>query len=70
MLNIKFNLIKIRRKTRVEYRYHPKMGKLTTKVTRIQKTLLGYVPFKTIHKYRETYRGEVKDCEDCIISKV
>jgi len=70
MLNLKFNLIRIKRKTKVEYRHHSKMGRLSTRVTRIQKTILGIIPIKTIHKYRETYHGKVKDCEDCIISKV
>ncbi len=45
------------------------MGRLCAQVTRIQKHILG-IPFKTIHKYRETYSGEVKDCEDIIISEI
>jgi hypothetical protein len=45
------------------------MGRLSAQVTRIQKHILG-IPFNTLHKYRETYSGEVKDCEDCEISKV
>ena len=57
-------LISIRRKTRTENRYSPKMGRLITKVTYIKKTLFG-VPFKTLHTYRETYYGEVKALEDC-----
>jgi hypothetical protein len=57
-------LIEVKRKTRYEKRYSKSMGKLTTKVTRIKKYLLG-IPVKTMHKYRETYYGEVKDCEDC-----
>ena len=57
-------LIEVKRKTRYEKRYSQSMGKLTTKVTRIKKYLLG-IPVKTMHKYRETYYGEVKDCEDC-----
>lgn len=56
------------RKSRFENRYHPNMGRLRAQVTRIQRHILG-VPFKTIHKYRETYSGEIKDCEDCEISK-
>ncbi len=40
------------------------MGRLTTKVTYIKKYVAG-VPVKTLHKYRETYYGEVKDCEAC-----
>lgn len=40
------------------------MGRLKGKVTTIYKTLFG-IPFKVMHKYRETYYGEVKDCIDC-----
>lgn len=57
-------LIQIKRRTRTEKRYSPKMGKLTTKVTYIKKYIAG-VPVKTLHKYRETYYGEVKDCDVC-----
>lgn len=57
-------MIKIKRKTKYENRYHPSMGRLKGKVTTIYKTLFG-IPFKVIHKYRETYYGEVKDCIDC-----
>jgi hypothetical protein len=60
-------LISIRRKTRNEKRFSKKMGILTTKVVYIQKRFLN-VPFKTLHKYRETYYGEMKDCEDCQIA--
>ncbi len=58
----------------VVYRYpknkvrNPKMGKLYTKVTYINKLFAG-IPVKTMHKYRETYYGEVKDCEDCVLSR-
>lgn len=45
------------------------MGLLITRVTYIQKAILG-IPIKTYHKYRETYFGEVKDCEDCVVGKV
>ena len=62
-------LLKIQRKTRDESRFHPKMGVLSTKVTRIQKTILG-IPFRTIHTYRETYHGEVKDIRDCRLAAV
>jgi len=48
-------------------RYHPKMGSLVTHVTRIQKALFG-IPFKTLHKYRDTYYGDVKDCSECRLS--
>ena len=54
----------VRRKTKTEKRYSQKMGMLTTKVTYVKKYLAG-IPVKTLHKYRETYYGNVKDCEDC-----
>jgi hypothetical protein len=57
-------LVRIKRKTRSEKRYTPKMGRLTTKVTYIKKYVAG-IPVKTLYKYRETYYGEVKDCEAC-----
>ncbi|MFT5077774.1 MAG: hypothetical protein ACI825_000454 [Planctomycetota bacterium] len=60
-------LISIRRKTRNEKRFSKKMGILTTKVVYVQKQFLN-IPFKTLHKYRETYYGEMKDCEDCQIA--
>lgn len=60
-------LITIKRKTRQEKRYSPKMGKLHTNVTYIKKLFLG-VPLGTLHKYRETYYGEVKDCADCVLA--
>ncbi|WP_317126919.1 hypothetical protein [Brumimicrobium aurantiacum] len=44
------------------------MGRICVQVTRIRKHFLG-IPYKTVHKYRQTYGGEVKDCEDCVISK-
>jgi len=63
------NLIKIKRKTKTEPRYHRKMGRLEVGVTRIQKTFLG-IAYKTIHKYRETYHGKIKDCEDYRLERV
>ena len=60
-------LIEVKRKTRYEKRYSKKMGELTSKVTRIKKYIMG-IPVKTIHKYRETYYGEVKACKDCNLS--
>lgn len=57
-------LISVKRKTVVEDRYTPKMGKLQTRVTYIKRKVLN-IPVQTIHKYRETYYGEVKDCVDC-----
>ncbi len=59
-------IIYIKRETTYEKRYSIKMGELTTKVTYIKKYLLG-LPVKTLHKYRETYYGEVKDCNDCML---
>lgn len=61
-------LIQIDRTTRVEKRFTPEMGRLHTRVTYIRKTLLG-IPLKTLHKYRETYYGEVKDCSDCLLQR-
>ncbi|NLN26514.1 MAG: hypothetical protein GX163_12885, partial [Bacteroidetes bacterium] len=60
------NLVSVKRKTKTEKRYSKKMGMLTTNVVYIQKTFLT-IPFKTIHKYRDTYYGEIKDCSDCRI---
>ena len=57
-------LIEIRRKTKSEKRYSRKMGQLTTNVTHIEKRVLG-LSIKTLHKYRKTYYGEVKSCDDC-----
>lgn len=61
-------LISIKRETKPEERYTPKMGLLMTKVTYIKKQFLS-IPYKTLHKYRETYYGEVKDCEECVLSR-
>lgn len=63
------NIIRIKRKTKVEPRYHRNMGRLQTRVTRIKKTIFG-IPYKLLHKYRETYNGEIKDCKDCNLSKL
>ena len=63
------NLIKIRRTTRLEKRYTSKMGRLHTKVTYIKRTLLNIITLKTIHKYRQTYYGKIKDCEECVLTK-
>ncbi|MEW4925226.1 hypothetical protein [Algibacter sp. 2305UL17-15] len=59
-------IIQIKRETKIEKRHSVRMGELITKVTYIKKCLLG-LPFKTVHKYRETYYGEVKDCKDCML---
>lgn len=61
-------LIQIKRETIQENRFTPKMGLLTAKVTYIKKQFLG-IPIKTLHKYRETYYGEVKDCEECVLAR-
>ena len=60
-------LVSVTRKTKTEKRFTEKMGMFTAKVVYIKKTFLN-IPFKTLHKYRETYYGEVKDCGDCSLS--
>ncbi|MEA1787530.1 hypothetical protein U1E44_15620 [Arenibacter sp. GZD96] len=62
------NLVHVKRSTKLEKRYTQKMGILWTKVTYIKKCVLG-IPIKTLHKYRATYYGVVKDCEACELSK-
>jgi len=59
-------LIYIKRKTKTEKRFSINMGELTTKVTYIKRYFMG-LPIKTMHKYRETYYGNVKNCDDCIL---
>ncbi|MCA0154150.1 hypothetical protein [Winogradskyella vincentii] len=61
-------LISVKRQTRVETRFTKKMGCLKTNVTYIKKQILN-IPYKTIHKYRETYYGEVKDCKHCMLER-
>lgn len=61
-------MFRIKRKTKYENRYHPKMGRLKCRVTRIYKTFLG-IKFRVLHKYRETYYGEIKSCYECNLSK-
>ena len=60
-------LITIKRHTKVEKRFTPKMGELFTNVTYIKQRFLN-IPYKTLHKYRETYYGEIKDCEECSLA--
>lgn len=60
-------LVSVKRQTKIEKRFTEKMGMFTTSVIYIKKTFLN-IPFKTLHKYRETYYGKVKDCADCRIS--
>lgn len=62
-------LFKIKRKTRLENRYSPKMGRLVASVTTIKIYFLGIIPVKTLHEYRETYYGEIKDLENCKLNK-
>lgn len=59
-------LLYIKRNTKTEKLYSAKMGELTTRVTYIKRYFLG-LPIKTMHKYRETYYGEVKDYDDCAL---
>lgn len=61
-------LIRIKRHTKPEERFTPKMGLLHTQVTYIKKQFLS-ISYKTLHKYRETYYGKMKDCEDCNLAK-
>ncbi|WP_027125742.1 hypothetical protein [Gelidibacter mesophilus] len=61
-------LISIKRETKAEGRFTPKMGAFVTNVTYIKKLFLS-IPYRTLHKYRETYYGEVKDCEDCNLAR-
>ncbi|EGV43471.2 hypothetical protein BZARG_1383 [Bizionia argentinensis JUB59] len=61
-------LIRVKRETKIEKRFTPKMGELLTKVTYIRKHVFS-IPIKTIHKYRETYYGKIKDCKSCELAK-
>jgi hypothetical protein len=58
--------LSVKRKTKTEKRYSAKMGMLTTRVIYIKRYFFG-LPVKTLHKYRETYYGQVKNCDDCIL---
>lgn len=60
-------LVRIKRNTKTETRYTTGMGSLQTRVTYIQKSIAG-IRFRTVHKYRETYYGRVKSCEDCVLA--
>ncbi|WP_127137189.1 hypothetical protein [Flagellimonas oceanensis] len=57
-------LSRIRRETKYEKRYSLKMGELTTRVTYIKRYFMG-LPVRTLHKYRATYNGKIKDCKEC-----
>lgn len=61
-------LIQVRRRTITEKRFTPKMGELQTRVTSIKKQFLG-ISIQTIHRYRETYYGKIKDCRDCELTR-
>lgn len=61
-------LISVQRKTRYENRYTRAMGQFRAKVTSIKLVVFNLIPFKTVHRYRETYYGEVKDCAECNLS--
>lgn len=43
------------------------MGVLYTDVTYIKKYAVG-IPFKTLRKYRGTYYGKIKECDDCVLA--
>ncbi|MCO6174473.1 hypothetical protein NHF50_05395 [Flavobacterium sp. NRK F10] len=58
----------IKRFTKTENRFNPKMGRLIANVTYIKKYVAG-IPITTLHKYRNTYYGEVKTCKECNINK-
>lgn len=66
--NFKYKFFKIKRKSKFENRYSPKMGRLVAKVTTIKLYFLN-IPIKTYHKFRETYYGEIKDVKDCDLKK-
>jgi hypothetical protein len=57
-------IVSIKRTTKTENRFSPRMGRLVTKVTYIKRRFLG-IPVQTLHRYRRTYYGEVKELEDC-----
>lgn len=62
-------ILKTKRKTKWETRHNKDMGTLITTVTRIKLYLFGLIPIKTIHEYRETMHGNIKDLEDCNLTK-
>ena len=61
-------MLSIKRETKHEGIYGDRMGCLITPVIRIKKCIFG-IPFQTIHEYRETYYGEIKNCENCNLNK-
>lgn len=62
-------LITVKKKSKLENRYHKNMGMVKCRVVRIKIYLFGIFPIKTIHTYRETYYGKVKDINECKLSK-
>lgn len=64
----KIKLCYIKRFSKVENRYNKNMGRLISNVTYIKKYFIG-IPIKTIHKYRTTYYGEIKNTKDCDLNK-
>jgi hypothetical protein len=65
---IKFKFFRIKRKTKIENRYSKSMGRLITNVVYIKLYFIG-IPIKTIHKYRTTYYGKIKNISDCDLNK-
>ncbi|MDO5510833.1 MAG: hypothetical protein Q4F57_09065 [Weeksellaceae bacterium] len=59
----------IQRKTKRETRFHPEMGMLNTRVTRIRRVWLGIFP-ENLHTYRSTYHGHVKSAKNCQLHRV
>jgi len=64
----KLKLFKVKRKTKIENRYSKNMGRLISNVVYIKLYFIG-IPIKTIHKYRTTYYGEIKNTDDCDLNK-
>lgn len=63
------NILSVKRKSKFENIYSPKMGRLVAKITSVKLFLFGLISIKTLHKYRNTYYGEVKDVKDCNLNK-
>lgn len=62
-------ILKVKRITKIESHFNFDVGRIITPVTTIKLTVLG-IPIKTLHKYKQTYHGEMKDyenetCEGC-----
>ena len=63
-------ILRAKRKSKFENRYHKNMGLLKCRVVTIKLYLFGIIPVKTLHKYRETYSGEVKNLSECKLSEL